>query len=247
MKVGILEVGFCNPTMEPKYGLYPPLFPNLIAASDPSIECRGYRVLEGVFPQSPGECDGWLITGSKFGVYDDLPWLPRVRAFIEECYALGAPMIGVCFGHQLLADTLGGRAEKSTKGWGTGVHRYAVRNDPAWFGVPIGELSLHAMHQDQVTATPPDARVLASSDFCPAAALAYGPPGDVRAISVQGHPEFDETFERDLILSRRGVGLPTEIADAALDSLGAPVDAAAMADWFVAFLKDAVGRRRAAA
>ncbi len=241
MKLGLLEVGRCNPRMTPKYGAYPPLFHTLIGRADPSIAFERVRILEGAPPPDPGACDGWLITGSKHGVYDDLPWLPGLTELILEAYARRIPVIGVCFGHQLLAQALGGRVEKAAQGWGTGRHIYDTTPDPAWFGAPPRALALHAFHQDQVVAPPEDARTLARSAFCPYAALAFGPSGETRAISIQTHPEFDAEFERDLILSRRGEGLPETAADAALETLGLPVDDAWVAQWFVRFLRAAAG------
>lgn len=237
MKLGIFEVGHCNDLMAPKYGLYPPLFQTLLQPHAPALEFQGYRVLEGVLPDDLAACDAWLITGSAHGVYDDLPWIGPLSERIRAAYARSIPMIGVCFGHQLMAHALGGRAEKSDRGWGMGVHRYETLDDPAWFGAQPDLYASHAMHQDQVVAMPAEARLLARSEFCPFAAIAYGPGAETRAISIQSHPEFDAAFEGDLIRSRMAQGAPAEVTGPALDTMGRPVDNAAIAAWFVRFLE----------
>ena len=73
------------------------------------------------------------ITGSAAGVYDDFPWLDPLRDFIRRAYAAKTPMLGICFGHQIMADALGGDVRKSEKGWGIGRHVYDVDAAP---GVP---------------------------------------------------------------------------------------------------------------
>lgn len=244
MTLGILETGKVNPALVETHGLYPPMFKRLLGAADPDLEFDVVAVIDGAPLPAVDACDAWLVTGSKFGVYDPEPWIAPLKDFLRRAYAAGVPLIGVCFGHQLMADALGGRAEKFSGGWSVGRQRYELVGD-APFGAEAsldGALTLHAFHQDQVTAPPPDAKVLARSEACAYAALAYGEPAAPQAISVQAHPEFDAAYTRDLALLRRGVGLPEDVADRAIAELGGDVQSAEIARWMARFLKQAARR-----
>ncbi|MCW5605758.1 MAG: type 1 glutamine amidotransferase, partial [Burkholderiales bacterium] len=132
--------------------------------------------------------------------------------FLRQAIARDVPVVGICFGHQILAEAMGGKVVKSERGWGCGVHRYSLSDG--------GEMAIAAMHQDQVIQVPPDAAVIASSEFCPVAGLDYGG----RALSFQPHPEFADAFVRDLVASRREFSIPAPVADIALASIGGPTD-----------------------
>ena len=144
------------------------------------------HVAGGVPAPKPGEVDGIVISGSEKGVYDDTPWMAPLRAILEEYREAGTPVFGICFGHQIMADVWGGKAEKADKGFITGARE---------FESPAGPVSAYVAHQDQVTDVPPNAQVVAGSDYCPVAALAY----DFPAFSVQFHPEYNRGFTEDLI------------------------------------------------
>lgn len=235
--VGILETGLPPEEFNNKYGSYPDMFAQLLQSQDASIECRFYAILEGDIPSDPHECDAWLITGSKFGVYEDHAWIKPVSELIRANYQANVPMIGICFGHQLIAQALGGKVIKSDKGWGLGVTQYPVTHTPDWMkGNEIDQFAIQAYHQDQVVELPKDATVLAATDFCPNAALIYGK----QAISFQGHPEFSNEYMEALLQNRRGVTLAEEYADKALASVHNTLDTERLALWLVSFLKDAL-------
>ena len=245
MRLGILQTGKVNEALVGRFGEYPDMFARLYRAADPDIDPRGYAVVDGELPGAPDECDAWLITGSRHGVYDGLPWIEPLKAFLRRARAAGVPIIGVCFGHQIMAESFGGRAEKSDKGWGVGVQQYELGRAPAWIGDAPARISVHVLHQDQVTAVPDDATCLASSPFCEYAMLAYGDPEAPEAISIQSHPEFDEAFMRALVERIGGDRIPREAADAALASLGAPASPD-FVRWSLEWLR-ALRERRAAA
>ena len=184
MKIGILETGEVHPDLKARHGDYPAMFEQLLAAVDPSLEFATVRVVAGEMPAAPGQADAWLVTGSRHGVYDDLPWIAPLKAFLRDCMAARVPVVGICFGHRILAEALGGRAAKSDKGWGLGVQDYELVAHPGWMeGLPE-RFAVGALHQDQVVALPRGATVLARSPHCEYAALAYGDP----EVARRDHP-----------------------------------------------------------
>jgi GMP synthase-like glutamine amidotransferase len=246
MLIGILEAGRVPEDLTPRHGDYPPMFETWLRQADPGFTFRAYAALDGEIPASPTECDAWLVTGSKFGVYDDEPWIGPLKEFLRAARAANHPIIGVCFGHQLLAEALGGRAVKSEKGWGAGVHDYQVMHRPGWMAGAPDNFAIHAMHQDQVTAIPDDATVLAASPFCEYAMLAYGDPEAPDAISIQPHPEFTEHYARDLVVMRSGVALPPDRGAEALATFGRAVNQQDFARWCADFLRKTITKLNAA-
>jgi GMP synthase-like glutamine amidotransferase len=237
MRLGILQTGKVNDALVGQFGEYPDMFAGLYRAVDPSIEPKSYAVVDGEMPTAPGDADAWLITGSRHGVYDELPWIEPLKSFLRRARADGVPIIGVCFGHQIMAEAFGGSAEKSAKGWGVGVHEYESRSLPSWMTDAPPRIAAHVLHQDQVTAIPEDATCLASSPFCEYAMLAYGNAEEPEAISIQAHPEFDARFMRALLERLGGDRIPSEAAEAALASLGSPVASVEFVRWSLAWLR----------
>jgi GMP synthase-like glutamine amidotransferase len=246
MKIGILETGEVHPDLKARHGDYPAMFERLLAAADPSLEFATVRVVAGEMPASPGQADAWLVTGSRHGVYDDLPWIEPLKAFLRECIAARVPVVGICFGHQILAEALGGKVVKSDRGWGLGVQDYEITRRPGWLRDLPERFAVSALHQDQVVALPPDATVLARSAHCEFAALAYGDPEAPDALTLQPHPEFGPDFMDELLVLRAGTAFPAEAAAEARASLARPVESAAWARLIVDFLDRARATRAAA-
>lgn len=245
MRLGILQTGWVPDGFAERYGEYPDIFDRFYAHADPSLTVIGYPVVANEVPADPNACDAWLVTGSKYGVYDDQPWIEPLKAFLRSIRAARVPLIGICFGHQIMAEAFGGRAEKSANGWGCGVHDYALQARPAWLGSDAPGFSMHAMHQDQVTQIPDDANRLATSPFCEYAMLSYGAPEAPDAISIQPHPEFNEDFARDLVELRAVSMIPQDVSDKALASFGRKVDGDAFVRWSLDFIRGALARRAA--
>jgi len=191
---------------------------------------RVYDTAGRVFPDRPDECDAYLVTGAAAGVYDPDPWIGDLLAFLRAARGR-AKLVGVCFGHQAIAQAFGGNVIKSPKGWGVGLHTYGVEAHAPWMDAAPA-FSLSASHQDQVVELPPGASVVAGSDFCPNGMLAYGDD----AISIQLHPEFAPDYSIALIEGRRGQRIPEDLAARAVESLKRPDDHARMATWIAGFL-----------
>lgn len=245
MRIGVLEAGKVEGDLLQRHGDYPTIFADLLRSADPSLEFAAYDVGAGVLPDDASECDAWLITGSKHGVYDALDWIAPLKAFLQSARGV-RPIIGICFGHQIVAEAFGGRAEKSDRGWGVGVHRYDILRRPGWMEEAGETGAWHAHHQDQVTALPEDATTLAASGFCPHAMIAYGDTERPDAITIQPHPEFTVAYARDLLDKRVNVSVPEAVAAPALETYGQPVDGQLFARWVSRYLR-AVAEHQAAA
>ncbi|MCI4662553.1 MAG: gamma-glutamyl-gamma-aminobutyrate hydrolase family protein [Neomegalonema sp.] len=245
MRIGILETGKVPAELAEKHGTYIPMFQRLIHSADPDIALQTYSVVDFDFPASHDACDGWIITGSRHGVYDDLPWMSGLKHLIRAAYANRVPLVGVCFGHQIIADALGGRVERFSGGWNCGVHSYQIEIETPWMqGESKPAVDLLAMHQDQVIDLPEEAQVWAHSPSCAHAFLIYGDPQAPGAISMQPHPEFDAQFEHDLIKSRAD-RIPAEISEPAIASLQKPQDSPLMARWITTYFRQADALRQA--
>lgn len=222
MKIGILQAGHSPEELKPSHGTYGDLYPRLLAGHGFDFEI--FSVVDSVFPNSVRQADGWLITGSKHGAYEDHAWIPPLEDFIRDTYADGRPLIGVCFGHQIIAQALGGKVEKFAGGWAVGRTEYRIGDQT---------FALNAWHQDQVVEIPEGARVIGISDFCRNAALVY----DTRIWTIQPHPEFEPSFIDGLITYRGAGVVPPHQLQAARDALSAPVHNRDIAAQMAAFFK----------
>lgn len=224
MKLAILETGRPPGKLAEEFGDYPAMFAAMLG---PGFVIEIFDVQAGELPD-PAAHDAVLITGSPAGVYEPLPWIPGLLEFIRS--AKVSRMVGICFGHQAMAQALGGRVEKSEKGWGAGLHRYDIVRQEPWMD-GASSIADPASHQDQVVIQPPNTAVTVASDFTPFAGLAWT---DRLAISFQFHPEFSPAFAKALIEKRYDI-VPNP--DAAIVSLDAPNDNERVASWIRRFLE----------
>lgn len=232
MKLGILETGRPPKPAIEQFGTYPDMFMRLLG---PGYAYRTFAVHQGELPPRAEECDAYLITGSSAGVYEPLPWIGEAKAFLNQAKGKAA-LVGVCFGHQLMADAFGGRVVKSPKGWGVGEHVYEVMAAEPWMDERPLRIRLPASHQDQVVEKPPGTEVFVASEFTPFAGLVWR---DQPAISIQPHPEFDPAYAKSLIEHRRGNLYPDEQADAAIASYSGADDRSRVGGWIRSFLTQA--------
>ncbi|MEC7257403.1 MAG: type 1 glutamine amidotransferase [Pseudomonadota bacterium] len=200
MHIGILQTGHAPKELSGEFDDYDLMFQSLLGGHD--FTFATYDVESGTLPDSAAEADGWLITGSRHGAYEDHPWIAPLETLIREIKDKGQPLVGVCFGHQIIAQALGGKVEKYPGGWAIGRTEYDMGDR---------KIALNAWHQDQVTELPAGATVLASNDFCANASVSYGDS----ILTIQPHPEYDADFIAGLIRTRGKGVVPPELLHSA--------------------------------
>jgi GMP synthase-like glutamine amidotransferase len=230
--ITIIETGLVSPKNRERHGSYPQMFEGMIGAADRFVTFNTVSIPAGEKLPDVGELEAILITGSSAGVYDALDWIAPLEDFVRAAHDSKVPMVGVCFGHQLIAQALGGTARKSEKGWGLGRHVYDVAPDN---GIVEGaRIALAASHQDQVIAPPPGAKTIMSSNFTEHAGLLY--PGGT-TLSVQPHPEFSVGYALACCEMAHSNGhAPDEIVATAKASLAEPLESAKLGGAITHFL-----------
>ncbi len=222
-KIGILQTGLLGGGLGEKHGEYPEMFQNMLGPD--LFTYKTYPIVNNIFPENLLECDGWIITGSKHGAYEDHNWIAPLEDFIRSLFSANRPTVGICFGHQIMAQAMGGTVEKYTEGWAVGMQEY--------IDVPSGEtIRLRAFHQDQVTIAPEGTETILTSNFCRYAGLKYSDTFQ----SLQPHPEHLEAFSVDLIKDRRGNLLSFDVADKALSERKLPNNHEKIALWITEIL-----------
>lgn len=233
--IGILRADFGGEDLAEKYGLYHDMFVKLFRRVKPDLKFKIYDVPQGEKPLRADECDGYIITGSRAGIYevDKYDWINDMLAIILNISRQDIPQAGICFGHQALAVAFGGKVAKSDKGWGVGVNSYES-------GTTKDDLSIIAIHQDQVMEKPASSEVIAKNSFCPIAGLQSTRNN---FISFQGHPEFVDGLLVD-IMNRRVDAIGKEVVKQACDSLATPTNEEEVAKAILSFFDKQIGERQ---
>lgn len=209
-------------------------YPDMFARRFPDLDLHPVAVVDGEFPLRVDSYDAYLTTGSRYSVYDDLPWIRRLADFVRVVHHASVPFAGVCFGHQMLAHALGGRVGRSDRGWGVGIHSMQVVEERPWMHPPNPAPGLFMSCQDQITRLPPGATVLAVGETVEVAMMTVG----TSAAGVAGHPEFTHRYAAPLYELRRSkVG--SAVATAALDTMSDADDGRFVAGWLTQFLQNA--------
>ncbi len=231
MRVGLLVCDHVSPDLAGISGDNDVMFRRLLAGH-PEVELVVYDAVSGEIPWSPAECDAWLITGSRHSVNDDFEWIRRLEEFIRKTATGGVPLVGVCFGHQLLAKSLGGTVVRADRGWGVGVKTVQLADGLGFVPDGVDSFRLINSHQDQIEKLPVGGRIIGWNDHCPVSAMTVGSS----MLGIQGHPEMDLDFARSLFELRRGTTFPSETADDGVASLDIEPDSSLVADFLVEFL-----------
>ncbi|MEM8660296.1 MAG: GMP synthase [Pseudomonadota bacterium] len=232
MKLGILKTDQVRPEWVPRFGEYPDMFIDLLQKVDPTLSFRVYDVEHEQYPADIDEVDAYLMTGSKSSVYEDKPWITQLAEFVRELNRRRKKLIGICFGHQMVAQALGGETKKSPKGWGVGLHTYTFDEMPAWHDGGDPDFSILVSHQDQVMANAEGAHVLAGSDFCENAVCQV----DNHILTFQGHPEFVPAYSQKIIDLRREL-IGEQTYEKGVSSLEIPPERERVARWMLSFLR----------
>lgn len=248
MKIGILQTGEVNQALRGQFPEYPKMFDHLLnikGSGKGDFHFETFRALDNHLPSTANECDGYIVTGSAAGVYEDHDWIPPLMDFICDCSAQFIPICGICFGHQIVAQALGGEVAKSPKGWVAGTHEmdiykympnWMVEEEPLDCKKPMNgedsdkKFSITYFHQDQVTKLPKDANMIASNRACEYGVYAIHD----HIFCLQGHPEFSADYSKALLgLRRPSIG--DEKTDRAFLSLNQKNDSGMVANWIRRF------------
>lgn len=232
MNLCILQTGELSAKVGKDLPSYQDMYTALFKGASPDIRLTYIQTRHGETPPSIEDFDAYLITGSPKGVYDDADWIPPLHDLVREIYRAGKPLIGICFGHQLIANALGGEAAKSKKGWGAGIKKIPVLEQSDIIPEDCQSLDLLYMHQDQVTSLPKGATRLMGDDFCPIAAYHIGE----QVLCFQGHPEFTQKVVK-AIIDFREADIGQQEAESGRKSLTRPHDGQKLGKIMYDFLK----------
>ncbi|MEH6558917.1 MAG: GMP synthase [Oceanicoccus sp.] len=231
MKLGILKSDDVRSELVDEFGEYPDMFTSLLRAVDPALEIISYEVQHGDYPKDIDEVDAYLITGSKASVYDDVEWIHQLAGFVRTLHKAKKKLLGICFGHQMVAHALGGKTEKSHKGWGVGSDTVRFFDHNNRYAAEAEGYSVWFSHQDQVVTPATGATVLGGTEFCPVAMCQL----ENHILTFQGHPEFSPDFGRELLKLRRDI-VGDEVYHRGISSLDLPTDRQQVAKWLVDFI-----------
>ena len=201
LTIGILLTDHVLDDLQPKHGDQDDFYFKIFGEADINIKLKIYDVTLNNYPSDMDECDGYLITGSKLSVYDDVRWIRDLEQYIRVLNEQKKFLLGVCFGHQLIAKALGGEVCKAEIGWVTGLQSYTFHHNFPWLSDLNQDVKLIHSHQDQITKLPDQATLVASSKNVPIAMYYI----DDHIMSIQGHPEFTNEYAYDVVCKRRDI------------------------------------------
>ena len=235
MKIGILKCDSTNEHFRKDFGDYQDWYISLFKSIDPSLEFETYDVFLGDFPKKIKGNDVYLISGSRYGAHDGDKWIDDLEKFILQLKKLKHPLIGICFGHQIIAKALGGKTELASQGWGVGVQNYQKIVTEPWMEPDLEQFSMLSFHRDQVTRLPLGAVLIAENSFCPLSAYYIGD----WLISFQGHPELTKDYIRALLYYRENI-IGKEVLENGIKSLDQQIQPKIIAKWILNFFHSGI-------
>ncbi|MGH7619692.1 MAG: glutamine amidotransferase-related protein [Gemmatimonadaceae bacterium] len=226
MHVGLLACDEVAERFRHIAGGYQEMFERLLSPHILGLRLTRFDVQADNTPRDPRTCDAWITTGSRASVYDDAAWIRTLERFVRQIADSDRPFVGVCFGHQLLARTLGADVKRAPGGWGVGVLPMRVVHREDWMAPALSTVRLQYMHADQVMEPPDGATLLGEATHCPVAMFQQGP----RLMGIEAHPEFPAAYARALIDARRS-RIGEEVAEDGLARVDEPTDSEIVGGW----------------
>ena len=233
MKIGLLGCDDVPERFRQFGGTYRDMFQRLLSPHMPDAQFAWFDVLNGELPQSADQCDAYICTGSRYSVYEDREWIAKLKDFIRDLRDANKPFVGICFGHQMLAEALGGKVGKSSQGWGVGVHDMDIVKPEPWMVPPAQHCKIQYMHSDQVQKLPPESAVLARAPHCEVAMFRVGDT----MLGIEGHPEFPASYVTALLKDRKS-RIGEDVTNEALAHVNDETQSNVIAGW----IKNFIGR-----
>ncbi len=235
MKIGILDADHLSDSVICKYGCYADAFIRLLSPLQnnlaQTVSFQRYSIFNMDFPKSINECDIYIITGSQYSTYENIAWIKKLEIFIRQLHAHNKKLLGICFGHQIIAQSLGGKVEKNEKGWEIGITTTHLTDTREWMKPVRDFFFIIVSHQDHVTKLPDNAVNFCKTNLCPNSGFYIGK----HILTFQGHPEFTKDYVK-LIIKLQSGNLTKEQRQIARMSLQQSDDHQLIAQWIINFI-----------
>ena len=233
MNICLLKCGNVQHDLLHVSGDHEDMFISLFQKYAPSVRLFVFDVQKDIYPNNLNDYVGFLSTGSPESVYDDFSWINTYKSFTHKLFLNGHKHVGICFGHQMIAEALGGKVEKSERDWGIGIKSFQIFSSTPWMNdKKLENYSLIVSHQDQIVKLPENTKVIAGNDHCPVGIFTIGD----HVLGIQQHPEFTKEYHTASMNSRRNIIKP-ELIESALKTMDQKTDSGIVAKWIENFFK----------
>jgi GMP synthase-like glutamine amidotransferase len=233
MRICLLKCGSIYENLKDKFVDYDQMFIDVFRKYASNISFDVFEVFNKAYPEDFSQYDGFLSSGSLSSVYDPDPWIMQYQTYVVRLHKEKKKHVGICFGHQMIAQALGGRVEKARQGWGMGIKETLLEQNRPWMNSAAkNPINLIVSHQDQVVKLPESAKILAGNVHCPVSMFIV----DEHTLGIQAHPEFTRAYSRASIERRSNV-VDSKIIKESLESLSLPTDENLVIHWIENFFK----------